>query len=799
MSANPYLQFDGPGINRCILCDLLIDDKDKKAIQSIAFDTIQKNARLWSKIDKRVCIEQPYKAFREASLRLPQCFTETLYTHKGCAVSFRSRLKTKQLQSAKLEENDALCDDQESRKSYSDDESLVSTSRKKRTKLLREKRTEKSCLICNERSSDDALPYNDGGLARCSEEKAALKLKTLVTKKMLDEQDRHYEAAKRIDILLNGASYDVFAADVYYHKKCYASFSYSYDKKETLAYNAEQERKVMGYFDEMIRRRVIQDKESFLMTELLKDFAEISSDFGLSEPPIRQTKYLKTHIEQTFPDEIAFSKVGQKKQVLHSNTVGPVTYVEAALKGHGLREFDLTKAFARLVRRKLANRHPLTWPPTTEELCESLETFFPLECIFNAIALSLNDKWPINENGIVSVPKDLNHKISSLAQGWEALTLHGRSPLNIAMGLTVNRLTGSKETSRLLHCGGIGISYNDVRLLSNSWAEAVTMEHAQMLPPGFVKGRAVHITFDNSDGRQQTLTGSQTTHHTTGTIFQPSFPGDKGTRLYEPCVDLLHHGKKDFGSYVIPKKREDPPAMPDFEDKFKDSPLIEEAFYRDVAWVVCGAVSKEMLLEIQPELDTDALQPVGSWTNFMKAVTDCTTRRCKLEYLPVIPLPPHDNVVKWYMDMIQKMLDQLEIDHIFLHADQAIHSKVLIIQWLNQGKYDQIITFLGGFHTIMVNLKILEKKYSCLGLKEWWIEADVIAQGSADQAMEGRHYHRSIRLHKQAFEALLRYRMKGVLNKGVFTPGFKRQIVNLRLVQSTANLNSITNSPEFNR
>ena len=145
------------------------------------------------------------------------------------------------------------------------------------------------------------------------------------------------------------------------------------------------------------------------------------------------------------------------------------------------------------------------------------------------------------------------------------------------------------------------------------------------------------------------------------------------------------------------------------------------------------------------------------------------------------------------MDMIQKMLDQLEIDHIFLHADKAIHSKVLIIQ----GKYDQIITFLGGFHTIMVILKILGKKYSCLGLKEWWIEADVIAQGSADQAMEGRHYHRSIRLHKQAFEALLRYRMKGVLNKGVFTPGFKRQIVNLRLVQSTANLKSITNSPEF--
>ena len=39
--------------------------------------------------------------------------------------------------------------------------------------------------------------------------------------------------------------------------------------------------------------------------------------------------------------------------------------------------------------------------------------------------------------------------------------------------------------------------------------------------------------------------------------------------------------------------------------------------------------------------------------------------------------------------------------------------------------------------------------------------------------------------------------MKDVLNKGEFSPGFKRQIVNLRLVKSTYNLKSITNSPEF--
>ncbi len=63
-------------------------------------------------------------------------------------------------------------DDEEAHKSDSYDESLISISGKKRAKISREKRTEKSCLICNKPLSDDTLPYNDGGLVPCLEEKA---------------------------------------------------------------------------------------------------------------------------------------------------------------------------------------------------------------------------------------------------------------------------------------------------------------------------------------------------------------------------------------------------------------------------------------------------------------------------------------------------------------------------------------------------------------------------------------------------------------------------------------------------
>ena len=64
-------------------------------------------------------------------------------------------------------------------------------------------------------------------------------------------------------------------------------------------------------FDEMFRRRVIEDKESYLMTELLKDIKEISQDYGLQAPPIRFTSALKAHLQDTFADLVSFSKVGK--------------------------------------------------------------------------------------------------------------------------------------------------------------------------------------------------------------------------------------------------------------------------------------------------------------------------------------------------------------------------------------------------------------------------------------------------------------------------------------------------------
>jgi hypothetical protein len=105
------------------------------------------------------------------------------------------------------------------------------------------------------------------------------------------------------------------------------------------------------------------------------------------------------------------------------------------------------------------------------------------------------------------------------------------------------------------------------------------MEHKTMLPPGFITGRSVHVTFDNSDGKQQTLTGAHTTHHTTGTVFQVRYPQDlitSNTPTQHIQFDIIDEEKVDYGSFKIPKKRTPPPSFPEFIDEYKSSPFLDD-------------------------------------------------------------------------------------------------------------------------------------------------------------------------------------------------------------------------------
>ena len=394
---------------------------------------------------------------------------------------------------------------------------------------------------------------------------------------------------------------------------------------------------------------MVKDKDAYILSELLRDFEEISKEFGLEEPPVRlkHTYQLKKMLISRLGEEIRICKLSNR-DVVYPKSVDQFSYSQATLKGHGLCDDDIAKAFSNLVRRKLANRDDLKWSPTPEQFLSSLKSTAPLPCIYNAIVWSVNPRREVNQNGYVETNIEQAEKIASITQCWEGLINRKRMPTTTALSLTLHRVTGSKEATILLHKCGMGISYHDVRLLTNSWTNSISTNFKNMLKRKFKDQKSVHITFDNSDGKQQTLTGSHTTHHTTGTIFQTGCENkivedwkvsesDEGEQVYEEFPD--------YGNYKIPKKKISVPSFPEYDDKYANSYLLDISLQRDIAWAVVNAIGIDCLLASKPDIKIDEVSPVGSWTAFMKDTSGVQTNKCTLEYLPVVPLPPSDKTL----------------------------------------------------------------------------------------------------------------------------------------------------------
>ena len=153
---------------------------------------------------------------------------------------------------------------------------------------------------------------------------------------------------------------------------------------------------------------------------------------------------------------------------------------------------------------------------------------------------------------------------------------------------------------------------------------------------------------------------------------------------------------------------------------------------------------------------------IGSWTVLNRAVTELNTRKSLLEYMPVFPEPPEYPVCKAFLDKLLDLMKELEIGHIFAHADEQMYARLAHILWKYPEVYQKVIILMGGFHQLRVRQRILYKRHACKGFKSWWVDAGTIAAGSADKAAEGGHYYRDMRLHKETFNALVQFRAQSL-------------------------------------
>ena len=93
-----------------------------------------------------------------------------------------------------------------------------------------------------------------------------------------------------------------FTSDILYHKKCYSSYltqirkkRYSQEETKVLNERKECEVYVMKRFLELFRKKVLIDRNAYLMTELIQDIHEVSLENGLQDAIIKHTHLFLTN------------------------------------------------------------------------------------------------------------------------------------------------------------------------------------------------------------------------------------------------------------------------------------------------------------------------------------------------------------------------------------------------------------------------------------------------------------------------------------------------------------------------
>ena len=93
-----------------------------------------------------------------------------------------------------------------------------------------------------------------------------------------------------------------------------------------------------------------------------------------------------------------------------------------------------------------------------------------------------------------------------------------------------------------------------------------------------------------------------------------------------------------------------------------------------------------------------------------------------------------------------------------------MYPKLLYLLWNHGDYYHKVIPLMGEFYQLMILQKVTYKRHGCMDYKQWFSDAEIIAAEFLDKAIEGRQYYRCMRIHKEAFDALVQLRSELLAN-----------------------------------
>ncbi|XP_011858812.1 PREDICTED: uncharacterized protein LOC105556339, partial [Vollenhovia emeryi] len=625
--------------------------------------------------------------------------------------------------------------------------------------------TETSNLLCSEKSSKDTGDVGDVadvGTSDSPEVRRTSSLTCIICDKARKKHNARWQslhtsennsiaakiekcATEANDLTMLQKIDDFLCSNriITYHRICLTNFEHECERrkpKQRTEYHEAWDchklayEEVCSYVDEF----VIKNKKIVYLTLLRTIYVnrlnyEYRNVFNAS-PKQFHSNYLETKLLGTFKNKITV--------ILHKKQKVIVPFGESFSTDDldKLDDFDIIQKAALLLRAKILQieRRKLPDNVTVENLSDG-------ECI---IPKNLTDFFVTLLSGTESRRQSSIKRqrlTSPFAQDAIYAVSNGRikTGKHITLAMALKSLTSSRNVVNIINRFGHCCSYTTTEELETEATYAAS-SRSQICPDDIVPKPNLHtgLAYNNFDRFVDTLTGKDTLHDTVGIIFQdivPDIAEDEDAEV-QPSKESVKKRRRRTYDTVNPhlepyskRPRMQEVLQPLHSDEHYTPDSLKTQQRVNLAWMFTHA------LEIP---DTPM------WVGFNSLIHIDDSIKQRISYLTTINLSPTNTaVIQETMIQSLKVAEECGETYIQVSYDLAIAKVALQIQSTENPRFNNLFIHLGSFHVMMAYFKAIGKIIDNCGLSNIMIDTELLASGSINGFITGKHFNRCKRLH----------------------------------------------------
>lgn len=324
---------------------------------------------------------------------------------------------------------------------------------------------------------------------------------------------------------------------------------------------------------------------------------------------------------------------------------------------------------------------------------------------------------------------------------------------HLTLGLAMKSLTSSRKVVTILNKFGHSISYHVAEELETAMTYTAHKAN-EIIPSGIVavNGRSTHLAFDNYDRYVDTFNGKNTLHDTVGIIYQ--FARTDSDISYEPQRTESNTTQvNEIIDESCPRKRRKFDVIPrDLVPYFRKPSIEMKLLPVNTMLEYIDSCKENTEIAVNKDLiwamSLSQIGEVPMWLGFNCQLTVDTSEVQKIDYLPPINASPTSYpVVNETLLFAQKVAEKCQQEQIIVTYDLQIAKMAMEIVEKERPKFDKIFVNLGAFHTQMALFRAIGKYIDGSGLVDVLVQSEVLASGSMNSFLDGKHFNRCKRLH----------------------------------------------------